>query len=135
MGVSASPSGFTLLAAGAAYSTGERPSDYQSVGVEVAFDSSRGARCQKATGLMNSFKRVLTWPKVICDLCNVSLDVWRKMESTGPHLDFFNSTFNFRYRCWKCVLEGEDSIKTEAEAKIFIVENRKGFQKRERAKR
>jgi len=97
------PSGFTLLEAGAAYTTEERPSDYQSVGVEVAFDSNRGARCQNATGLMNSFKRVWTWPKVIYDQCNVTLDVWRKMESTGPHLDFFNTTYNFRYRCWKCV--------------------------------
>jgi hypothetical protein len=90
----------------------------------------RGSRCQKSTGIKASFEIVSTWPLVTCDQCNDTEDAWRRMESTGPHLDFTSNTSSYHYRCWKCVLAEEATVNTEAEAVMFIEENRRGSLKR-----
>jgi hypothetical protein len=97
---------------------------------ESVGQNARGSRCQQATGLKRGFEELQSWPNVICSKCNITVDRWSRMESTGPFLDFPNSTYKFFYRCVKCVLGDDASLSSEKEAFLFIIENRKNAKQR-----
>ena len=101
----------------------------EAAGTKPKADEDRGARCQKATGLKEEFQAEPEWPVVTCSSCNDMKELWKKMESTGPHYNETSGKFFWRYGCWKCVMKRED-LPHEGAARMYISSNKSDFKNR-----
>jgi hypothetical protein len=84
--------------------------------IDVAGDVSREADIQR-----------ISWPRVVCDLCQDVSDLWSKMEN--------HKTLNkqeqkrFTYTCWQCVMTRE-RLPDENAARLLICETKVNFNSR-----
>ena len=76
------------------------------------------------------------WPLVVCSSCKTVVDKWRRMHGVKVFSEDQNSDQpEFRYTCWKCVMERE-GLESEGAARSWICEHAPNFVwKQERQKK